>query len=556
MFKLKNLFKKGQKNTSNAPKWNDLSLKQKIAFTRNVKKIMNFESGARYRIVDSSDVHQRAQGYTETQDEDDILSFHKRGQLLDLVRNAQRNNSSFNTILKQFDLQAIGNDGGKVILSLPDEEYNKKVLKEFSKWTRNSEFFDGLNLNTLIKIVFRTEITNGDCVLVFDDGLVNDSGKILLYESDEIGNTTDEALKQNYGKDSSQRLGRVYSEYGQFTGVIVSKNQRGKEVFDPSCSYFLKKDPNGDYFEDMWLMPRNIFRIGQGRGITPVTSSLSTLIDLENYVGFELAAAKKNAQTIATIEKTQKDEVVDLPSTFESTTDISKMSDEDIEKLVQEENNGTVEQTVTLDQIREAGCIYQTIPEGWAAKLLDTKHPNINAAEFSKWLQTRAAAAFGLPSQYATLAVMGSYSAFRGEVLLAAPVWEEVQHFLEQILDWTFYRWSRWAIKKGIIDDKFEDDFLKSVEWKWPNSQKDSDRMKEQEAWNLGLANGTVTYKQLLGSNWKQQLEQVKQEIEFCEEIGLPHSARKTVSGGYINTKTGQTDPGNDFDDTSTGSTM
>lgn len=534
MFKLKNLFKKGQKNTSNAPKWNDLSLKQKIAFTRNVKKIMNFESGARYRIVDSSDVHQRAQGYTETQDEDDILSFHKRGQLLDLVRNAQRNNSSFNTILKQFDLQAIGNDGGKVILSLPDEEYNKKVLKEFSKWTRNSEFFDGLNLNTLIKIVFRTEITNGDCVLVFDDGLVNDSGKILLYESDEIGNTTDEALKQNYGKDSSQRLGRVYSEYGQFTGVIVSKNQRGKEVFDPSCSYFLKKDPNGDYFDDFWLMPRNIFRIGQGRGITPVTSSLSTLIDLEDYVGFELAAAKKISQTIATIESTKKDEVVDLPTTFETTTDISKMTDEEIEKLVEEENKNNSEQIVSLDRIKQAGVVYDVLPENTKLSLISPSHPNQNAAEFSKWLQGRAAAAFGLPSQYATLRVDGSYSAFRGEVLLASSVFEEVQHFLEQILDWTFYRWSRWAIKKGIIEDKFDDDFTKNVDWKWPNTCPDSDKVKEQNAWNLGLSNGTMTYRDILGSDWKHQLEQVKQEIEFCDSIGLPHSAKKLVNGSYI----------------------
>ena len=31
-------------------------------------------------------------------------------------------------------------------------------------------------------------------MLLFDDGLIEDSGKILIYEPDEIGNNTDEAI--------------------------------------------------------------------------------------------------------------------------------------------------------------------------------------------------------------------------------------------------------------------------------------------------------------------------------------------------------------------------
>jgi hypothetical protein len=49
-------------------------------------------------------------------------------------------------------------------------------------------------------LILKTEIIGGDLVLVFDDGLIADSGKILLYEPDEIGNTTEEALRRIYGK--------------------------------------------------------------------------------------------------------------------------------------------------------------------------------------------------------------------------------------------------------------------------------------------------------------------------------------------------------------------
>jgi len=37
-------------------------------------------------------------------------------------------------------------------------------------------------------------VLGGDVVLLFDDGLIEDSGKILIYEPDEIGNSTDEAI--------------------------------------------------------------------------------------------------------------------------------------------------------------------------------------------------------------------------------------------------------------------------------------------------------------------------------------------------------------------------
>lgn len=36
-------------------------------------------------------------------------------------------------------------------------------------------------------------------VLMFDDGLIEDSGKLVIYEPDEIGSTTEEAVKQHFG---------------------------------------------------------------------------------------------------------------------------------------------------------------------------------------------------------------------------------------------------------------------------------------------------------------------------------------------------------------------
>lgn len=516
--------------------WEELSDEQRINFTKNVMKSIRALSGARYKVVTGTDEWQRDKGVAETKNEDEILDSRKRGKLLDLSRNAFRNNPTFVTILKQFDLNAIGTNGGKAIITFKNEDFGKKVLREFSNWTRNADFFDGLSLNTLLKLVLKTQLIGGDLILLFDDGLISDSGKILLYEPDEIGDTDEKEIEKRYGKGSKQSLGRVYNSYGQFIGAIVSRSQRGSDKFDSKSCYFLKKDPNSTTFNDYWLMPRNVFRISQGRGISPTTSSLGNIIDLQDYVAYEIAAAKKNAQTLATVSETKEEEKVQPPSAFDEDTDFSNMSDEQIEQAVKAEMEEVPNKTVTLDRIKAAGCIYQVLPEGYKFDLLDTKHPNTNSAEWVKWLAAYSAAPFGLTSCYATLKCDSSYTAFRGEQLMAQPTFEEAQKALEQICDWILYRWSQWAVKKGIIQNLFEDDWvLDSVEWEWP-ILKDVDRVKEQQAIALQLKNNTGSYKEVYGSNWKEQLKQIAEEKEYMNSIGLVHPSEVTVSGAIVET--------------------
>jgi len=158
---------------------------------------------------------------TEHHDEDEVLNVYGRGKMIDLARNATRNSSTFNGILKQFDLNAIGTKGGKAIFDFDNSE---AIKTEFSKWTRDADFFDGLSFNTLLKLILKTYILGGDMVLVFDDGLIEDSGKLVVYEPDEIGSTTPEALKQHYGAYAKQSLGRVYNGNGRFIGAVVSRS--------------------------------------------------------------------------------------------------------------------------------------------------------------------------------------------------------------------------------------------------------------------------------------------------------------------------------------------
>ena len=515
-----------------APEWKDIPLDTQKAITRRLVGTVKNMVGARYKLVSGTDEWQRERGAREYREEDQILASGDRAKLLNLARNAYRNNPQLVTVLRQFDLQAIGTVGGKAILTFDDRDFAKTVKEAFASWTRSADFHFGLNLNGLLKIILKTSIIGGDLVLVFDDDLITDSGRVILFEPDEIGNCSEEALERHYGKNATQSLGIVRNQYSQFIGAVVSKSQRGMEVFEEDKSYFLWRDPNGNQMDDLWMMPRNVFRISQGRGITPLASRLSTLIDVCDYVGYELAAAKKNSQTIAQITQSEQEQA-ELPSAFDDSVDFSSMTDKEIEEAAKAEID-IQEKTVTLDRINAAGVIYQVMPEGSRMELLETRHPNINSAEFVRWLASFSAAPFGLTSQYATLKVDSSYSGFKGEQQMCAPAFEEAQHYLEQICDWLIFRWSKWAVRKGIIPDKFDEGWLRGVSWMWPR-QKDLDDQKEQSAIKLRLQNQTGSYRDLLGPDWRERLLQISEEVKFCNDHGLVHPSQTTVSGGVVN---------------------
>lgn len=278
-----------------APKWGDLTDAQRASVTRRFIKALGY-GGARYKIVSGSDERQRERGITEREDEDQILSANGRGKALNMARNLIRNSSTFNAILKQFELNVIGGTGGKVIFP---EKY-ASIKDAFATWTRSgAEFFDGLSLNSFLRLILKEYLISGDLLLLFDGGQIENSGKILLFESDEIGNLSKENLEKYYGKSATQSLGRVYSPNGRFIGAVCSRSQRGAEEFKPELSFLLKRDPNESPFENFWMMPRSIWRVSQGRGITPLMAALGALDDVETLAQSELAAAKRNAQVLA-----------------------------------------------------------------------------------------------------------------------------------------------------------------------------------------------------------------------------------------------------------------
>ena len=165
-----------------------------------------------------------------------------------------------------------------------------------------------------------------------------------------------------------------------------------------------------------------------------------------------------------------------------------------------------------------------------------------NMPQFIKWLQRSAAWAKGLGSVYATGEATASFSATQAEMLITQKTFDDEWHRLEcGILDWAIRRWYFWALRRGLIPKAaaaLPDDWTRTfVSWMRPQ-KREINPADEQNAINSGIKNGTITYREKLGADWKRKLRQVADEIAYCREINFPHLANQTVSGQMIETST------------------
>ena len=493
------------------------------------KKVYN---RGQYKIVDGSS-RTIEPSSAEYRKEDEILSPDRRARLLDLTRNLVRNSSLFNTILGQMTTNVVSTVGGKVVLSIPDKQLNDKLKSNFFNYTRNVDFYTGDNLNRLLKRILREYIIGGDCLLLFDDSIVEGSGKILFFESDEIVDAPIEEVHRRYGRNAVLSNGKVYSANGRHIGTIVSKSQRGATVADPSKCYFLKKDPDAGPLDGGWFHFSCNWR--EGRGVSQAASAIATIHQLEDLVQSELMASRRNSQIFCWLTQNRQAEQ-QIPSAFDDTTDFESMTDGEIEEAAKQESNDV--QTVSFNKAIENSVVYEALPDGFSAQQLSMNHPNQNVEVMVDWLANRCAATLGLSRIFAT--GNPEDGNWRSNQLFSYPAILELQKELEQICDWIFYRFAKYLVSRGVIGG-FDTDYMRYVGWSWKGIDS-LDPVANETAIEMQLKNCTKTYSEILGNDWQEKLQQVAFERKWMKENGCIHPADLMVSGGQTEqSKTGET---------------
>lgn len=88
-----------------------------------------------------------------------------------------------------------------------------------------------------------------------------------------------------------------------------------------------------------------------------------------------------------------------------------------------------------------------------------------------------------------------------------------------------------WGTKIGLVKAYIAEDIMDYVSWQWKGID-DIDQVAHQNGIRLALENNTLTYKEILGNNWKDKLAQTAYEHKWCIEHGITPPSEKMISGG------------------------
>ena len=512
-----------------------------------MRKMGYFGRGG-YKTVTGPDQANRSWTSAEHGPETSQLTASERNRLIALARNAERNSDKLEGIIRQLELNVIGVEGGKAVFTFPDEfkDEGDKIQVAFAKWARAAEYFDDFNLQKVLKLVLRTLLIGGDCVLVFDWDVTDSStGQIISFEPDCIGDLEDGEFKKHFPK-YRQYQGIIKNEAGKTVGVVCSWSERGQTEYRLTDEHgnraaWTMIKPAGVAWEDCpFTIVRTVARFNQMRGMSRLWSGLGTVVDLSDLQGYEVQTAKKNSQTIAQVLQQAEDDEGELSEEMDPDAEAPVVDDADGEPGAEGEavKDDDAEQIpLDLDEIEGAGCIYDVMPPGVKMELLDTKHPNNNLIEFSKWLHGGVAFAVGLGNVHASGKADSSYSAAMAELLISSREFRDEFHELEvSVLDWVLSNWSRKAQAEGLIadDSKLPPDWRHAcVTWQQP-LERTIDPVKEQNALSIGLKNGTILYRDKLGPDWKNKILSFADEVKFFKDNKLPHPAFETISGSVV----------------------
>ena len=519
-------------------KYKDLTAEQRRVVNRRiaagVRVLMRAAGGGGYEAVEAPTSHQRKPAFVELTGEDGILTAHKRGRLTDLSRQAMRNGPERRALNQQRRVNIVGTLGGKLTCNFEGGEEAAEWFN--STWAPHAGFVDDLHFNNILKLVVQSIDTDGDCVLVFDDGLITGgvgTGRVRAFETDEIASLQNGEFKALIGEDHTQVQGVVFNPLGAFCGVIVSTSQRGKQEFTAKdgAAWYLQRDPFARDRSDNWIFCASRTRFNQARGISPLVAAINTLTDIHEIAASETQSAKVNSQLVGQIITDAKDDIDanSVPDAFKTVVDAANAeaaaadADADADKV-----------EFSLEEMEAIGAHFDEMPAGKRFELLDTKRPNPNMAAYLDWLVGAAAGTLGMPKLYALMRAEASYSAARAEMCLAWTTFEECQKELERtVCDWIGRQAIAWAVRTGELKVSLPAGWHKKLSWSWPKPR-EIDETKTVAATRAKLQLGLTTYRRELGPDYQATLKEWADEVEEFKRLGIPHPALQTVAGAVI----------------------
>lgn len=458
--------------------------------------------------------------------EEGVLDAWRRMEGVNLSRDLLRNSPAVRGLSVTLRTNVIG-DYGKLVL-IGDDPWFQQAQDWFNDvWAKHADFIDGATFRECLQLIVTSLHFEGDFVVVFDDGILSGdkrgTGRLAFFETDQICNLTADAFQPYKDKGWTQDCGVLRDKLGRKCGVVVSRN-RGQQETELKDAFVLTMDPDNPDAAT-WRHVVRKFRLRQLRGVPPSFSTLATAIDSAELLAAELQTSKLNASRYASVVESPE-ETQGAATGFDDEKDAGEGDENDADKGTEEDEEDARAEAL------ETYCAGRVdyLPANYSITFDPTNHPNSKLEEFLGYTTDVTGQAHGLSSAYARGRASSSYTAFRGEAIATWMSFRDSQQFLEDAFsDWCAVSAIRWAMKTGALGEG-PTGWEKFVSFSYPHMPS-VDEGKEQNAIALKLHNGLVTYRELLGPQYKAQLKQLADELKYARDLGLPLSVFETVAG-------------------------
>ena len=481
----------------------------------------------------------------ETGGEETVLTNTNRHKGINLVRDMLRNNPQMRGLQKTLKTSVIG-EYGKLRFNATGDWFTA-AQNYFNKvWGSHADFVDGSTFREILQLVVSCIAFEGDCVIVFDNGILtgdNGTGKLLAFEADQITNLTEEDWKAFVAESKereawTQESGIIRDEYGRKCGVICAKS-RGVAAVSRKDALILTCDPNNPDASP-WRHIVRKFRLRQLRGVPDAFAAIQSACDTYEILGYELQSAKAQAAHYAAI--------IEGEDTAEATAtgfdDSEPTEAEEIEEAEKEE------ETIEAEGLERycAGGLVDVFPHGTTVQVDNPTRPNKDLPAFLDYTGDLAGLAFGLWHSIARGRSDSSYTSFRGDIVQTALTFRDFQKFLENAFaDWVAVSVLSRAVALGELDTPPEG-WEGVIAWQYPTAP-EVDAQKEAAARAQKYRNGELTLRETLGPAWREQLKQLADERDYMRALGLRHPCEETVSGQIIDNQKQEKNDGEDNKD-------
>lgn len=467
-----------------------------------------------------------AHANTETKDENQLTTQSQANWTIADIRDFLRNTSFGQAVLNQLQVNVVGTVGGRLSFATADDEFNSRANKEWARYAKSCGLYGGESLNKILRdVVGCLHFNGGDALLVFDDGRLTGgrgTGKVYMFESDQIAPVPASYFAKNFPANWTQSRGMIFNELHCPVGFFASAKRGLAELpvvnGVPQFMSFVDNHADLDPERRPFHFIARTWRPNQGRGVPTIIHVLNELRNLEDLNSFETQAAKLNSSIGLAIKEDSSAQDMAIADAL---------------------MNGRKPDTgrVKFDAIlRQQSQILQ-LPKGKDVTTFDTRRPNDKVNEFIDQNKAMIVAAFGLGKQFYTLTPESSFTAHRGAMQMAWQSIRQTQSDLAGVCNWLASQWFYWRRTAdvdtlGVTPEILADiDFC--VEWAWPEMP-EVDSTAAENTKSASMQNGTKTFRDLIGPEWRRKVEERAIERKFFNECGEVYPGDRMVTGGVV----------------------